>query len=152
MGVGLVINLRGGLDQTVLDMEPVESDVKNVAYLALAGSLNAQGSPTFKVDNGTKTAAATSGAATLNKASGQITSEALTTAAAADYTLTLTDSAIVATSLVFASVQFGTSTTGEPAITSITPAAGSVVIKVRNIHASAAFNGTIIVSFLVASI
>jgi hypothetical protein len=100
------------------------------------------------VDSGTKTATATSGAATLNKNAGAITSESLSTAAAADYTLTLTNSDIAAADQVVASVQLGSSTTGEPAITSVTPAAGSVVIKVRNIAASAAFNGTIIVSFV----
>lgn len=102
----------------------------------------------LQMDTGTKTAAATAGAATLNKASGIITSEALTTAAAATYTLTITDSSIAAADQVFASVQFGTSTTGLPAITTITPAAGSLVIVVRNAHASAALNGTIKVSFI----
>lgn len=101
------------------------------------------------LDSGTKTAAATSGAATLNKSAGVITSEALSTAAAAQYTLTLTDSQIAAADQVFASVQLGTDTTGTPAIVRVTPAAGSVVIIVQNIHASAALNGTIKVSFLV---
>lgn len=93
------------------------------------------------------TATATSGAATLNALAGKITSEALTTTAGSDYTLTLTNSDIAAADLVFASVDLGTATTGEPAITSVTPAAGSVVIKVRNIAASAVFNGTIVISF-----
>jgi hypothetical protein len=101
------------------------------------------------IDSGTKTAAATSGAATLNKSAGVITSEALTTAAAASYTLTLTDSQVAAGDQVFASVQYGTSTTGTPVITKITPGAGSVVIVVQNIHASAALNGTIKISFFV---
>lgn len=101
----------------------------------------------IQLDTGTKTAAATAGAATLNKAAGVITSEALTTAAGATYTLTLTDSAIAAADQVFASVAMGTSTTGLPAITTVTPAAGSVVIVVRNAHASAALNGTIKIAF-----
>lgn len=103
---------------------------------------------TLQVDTGTKTAAATAGAATLNKTSGLITSESITTAAGSDYTLTLTNSDITANSIVFASVQPGTSTTGEPAITSVDPSASSLVIKVRNIHATAAFNGTIIIAFV----
>lgn len=98
--------------------------------------------------NATATAAA--GAVTLNAAaSGVITSEALTTAAGADYTLTITDDAIAASDIVLASVQNGTNTTVEPAITRVTPAAGSVVVIVRNLHASVALNGTIKVSFLV---
>lgn len=100
------------------------------------------------VDSGTKTATATTGAATLNKNAGVVTSEALTTAAAATYTLTLTDSAIAAADQVLASVQLGTATTGTPTIATVTPAAGSVVIVVQNIHASAALNGTIKITFV----
>ena len=103
---------------------------------------------TLRVDTGTKTASATAGAATLNKSAGVITSEALTTAAGATYTLTLTDSAIAAADQVLASVQLGTATTGTPVVTTVTPAAGSVVIVVQNIHASAAVNGTIKISFV----
>lgn len=101
-----------------------------------------------KVDTGTKTAAATAGAATLNKNSGVITSEALTTAAGASYTLTLTNSVIAATDQVFASVQYGTATTGSPAVVTVTPGAGSVVIVVQNISAATALNGTIKIAFV----
>lgn len=95
------------------------------------------------------TATASSGAATLNKISGTITSEALTTAAGADYTLTLTNSTIAATSRVFATPDNGTNTTAGMAVGRVTPAAGSVVILVRNTHASVAWNGTIKVNFAV---
>jgi len=101
------------------------------------------------VDSGTKTATAAAGAATLNKSAGVITSEALTTVAGATYTLTITDSDVAAADQVMASVQYGTATTGTPAIATVATAAGSVVIVVQNIHASAALNGTIKVSFVV---
>ena len=101
------------------------------------------------VDTGTKTATATSGAATLNKMSGIITSESLTTAAGATYTLTLTNSNITASDIVMADVYFGSSTTGMPGITTITPGSGSVVVIVQNFHTSAALNGTIKISFVV---
>lgn len=124
-------------------------DTQTIDNMAIGQNTSAPGRFTpLAVDSGTKTATASSGAATLNKNAGAITSESLTTAAAADYVLTLTDSAIAATDQVLASVRLGSSTTGEPAITSVTPAAGSVVINVRNIAASAAFNGTIIISFV----
>ena len=97
------------------------------------------------LDNGTATA--TAGAATLAKSTGVITSESLTTAAGATYTLTVTDTQIAASDVVFASVKLGTATTGMPVVTTVTPAAGSLVIIVQNIHASAAFNGTIVISF-----
>lgn len=100
------------------------------------------------IDNGTKTATATSGAATLNKNAGTITSESLTTAAAATYTLTITNSTILATDQVMASVQLGTSTTGQPDVYTTTPAAGSLVIVIGNSASSAAFNGTLKVSFV----
>ncbi len=104
--------------------------------------------PTYlALDAGTKTATAVSGAATLNKSAGVITTEALSTAAAGTYTLTLTDSRIGAADQVYASVAYGTSTTGSPVITRITPASGSVVIIVQNIHASAALNGTLKIAF-----
>jgi hypothetical protein len=109
---------------------------------------NAVTSTTLQVDTGTKTAAATSGAATLNKNAGVITSEALTTAAGAQYTLTLTNSDIAAADQVMASVQLGSATTGTPTITTVTPGAGSVVIVVQNIHATAALNGTIKIAFV----
>jgi hypothetical protein len=102
-----------------------------------------------KVDTGTKTAAATAGAATLNKNAGVITSEALTTAAGATYTLTLTNSAIAAADQVLVTVGNGTNSAGQPNVTTVTPGAGSVVIVMQNIHASAALNGTIKFSFVV---
>jgi hypothetical protein len=131
-------------------------------YLALAGLLLLGSSAAFaqlnpslsthfgmRLDTGTKTATAVAGAATLSKFSGVVTSEALTTAAGATYTLTLTNTQIATADLVFASVALGTATTGNPVITTIKPASGSVVIVIQNIHASAALNGTLKVAFFV---
>ena len=95
------------------------------------------------------TATATTGAATLASRAGTVTSEALTTAAGADYVLTLTNSLITASSVVLASADNGTNTTEGLAINRVTPGAGSVVIHVRNTHATVALNGTIKVNFLV---
>jgi hypothetical protein len=125
-----------------------------VALFVLAGPAFAQTQPPlrpllFAIDSGTKTAAATAGTATLSKSAGVITSEALSTAAAASYTLTLTNTVIAAADQVFASVALGTATTGTPVITSVKEAAGSVVIIVKNIDASAALNGTIKIKFAV---
>lgn len=101
------------------------------------------------LDSGTKTATATAGAATLNKLSGKVTSEALTTAAGATYTLTVTNSTVVAGDLVFASLANGTNTTGSPGVVRATPGAGTITLTVRNGDASAALNGTVVVSFMV---
>lgn len=99
-----------------------------------------------RVNGGTATA--TAGAATLNNRFGVITSEALTTAQNLFYTLTVTNSAIAATDMVFASVANGTNTQGTPMIVRVTPAAGSLVIIVCNKHASAeALNGTLKIAY-----
>jgi hypothetical protein len=103
----------------------------------------------FSLDSGTKTVAAVAGAATLAKMAGVVTSEALTTAAGTTYTLTLTNSNVAAGDQVFASVSLGTATTGMPTITTTKAGAGSVVIVVQNVHASAALNGTIKIAFFV---
>lgn len=100
----------------------------------------------------TKTATASSGAATLNSHSGVITSESLTTAAAATYTLTLTNSAVAAADVVLASTANGTNTTVGTYVVSVTPAAGSVVIVLKNGHAATALNGTIVVAFAVIKV
>jgi hypothetical protein len=101
------------------------------------------------LDSGTKTVTAVAGAATLNKFAGVITTEALVTAAAATYTLTLTNSMIAAADQVFVSSAFGTNTTGSTQVQTVTPAAGSVEIVIRNAHVSAALNGTLKLSFIV---
>jgi hypothetical protein len=120
-----------------VDGRPIESDAVNAAEVAIGGATGSA-------------KAAASGAVTLNNATaGVITSETLSTAAAAIYTLTLTSNLILAGSVVFASVALGTSTTGDPIITQVAPAAGSVVIKVKNDHASAALNGTIKIGFAI---
>ncbi len=97
---------------------------------------------------GSGTATATAGAATLNNRFGRVTSEALTTAQNGVYTLTITNSAVAADDIVMASVANGTNTQGTPTVTRVQPAAGSLVILISNLHASAqALNGTIVVSF-----
>lgn len=93
------------------------------------------------------TATATAGAATLANKAGVVTSESLSTAAGAVYTLTITNTVVAASDLCFASVAYGTSSTGSPAVTRVTPASGSLVVLVQNVHASAALNGTILVSY-----
>lgn len=96
-----------------------------------------------------KTATAASGAATCNGYLCRITSESLTTAAAAEYTLTLTNDRIAAGSTVLVSAAKGTSTQGTLVSGGVTPAAGSAVIVVSNVHASEALNGTIVIDVVV---
>lgn len=103
--------------------------------------------PGLSADNDTVTAVA--GAAEKDAQLVVVTSESLTTAAAADYTLTLTNARIKAGSVVLASIQNGSNSAGTPVLRTVTPADGSVVIKVYNAHAANAFDGTIKVSVAV---
>lgn len=107
--------------------------------IGVGGTINADSS----------TATATAGAATLSKMAGVVTSEGLTTAAAAAYTLTLTNTVIAATDLVFVSVANGTNSAGIPVVGRVTPGSGSCTILIENQHGADAFNGTIKISFLV---
>lgn len=104
------------------------------------------------VDVATGTGTSTAAAATVNTQSGVVTTEALTTAAGATYTLTLTNSYIKAGSVVHVMVGKGTATTGTMTTAWVTPAAGSAVIILQNIHASAAVNGTIKIGFSVLNV
>ena len=105
----------------------------------------AQGQPFSSSYLGTATASAA--AATCNSRAGLITSEALTTAGLAAYTLTVTCDHAGVDSIIFASLQQGTNTQGTLGIATITPAAGSFVVIVRNLHASQALNGSIKIAF-----
>lgn len=127
----LLVATDGNLRMTVVRTAPTD--------VALASAVSA----------GTATAAA--GAATLDKKRGKITSEALTTAGLASYTLTLTNPQVKAADVVTASLANGTNTQGTPTIGRVTPAAGSVVIVVYNLHSTQALNGTLVVSFDVAT-
>jgi len=105
-----------------------------------------------EVDVLTGTATSTAGAASIGNQAGLITTEALTTAAGATYTMTLTNPLITASSLVFVTVAKGTSTTGEPVVQFVTPATGSAVILIRNVAAAAALNGTVKIGFYVVNL
>lgn len=95
---------------------------------------------------GCGTATGTSNAATLANKCGIITTESASTAAAATFTETITDTVVAATDICLASVT--TTGTGTPVITKVTPAAGSLVIIVGNVHASAAFNAVLLITFV----
>lgn len=94
---------------------------------------------------------ATAGAATGAAQRGYVTTEALTTAAGAAYTLTLTNPHILANSVILPSVANGTNTQGivVPGRAKVT-AAGTAEIVIQNLHASQALNGTLEISYLIA--
>lgn len=94
---------------------------------------------------------AAAGAATGVAQRGYVTTEALTTAAGAAYTLTLTNPHILLNSVILPSVANGTNTQGIVVMgRAKVTAAGTATIEVRNVHASEAFNGTLEISYLIA--
>lgn len=103
---------------------------------------------TFRLDTGTKTATAVAGVATLNKLSGSVTSEPLTTAASATYTLTINDARVAPGDVVLTSVDNGTNTGGGPHMGVVHAGAGTITAVVRN-SAVSALNGTVVVTFAV---
>jgi hypothetical protein len=138
-----------GINANFASPPPIGSTVPNTGAFTTASTSGLASDASLQVDTGTKTATATAGAATLNKNAGVITSEALTTAGLASYTLTLTDSAIAAADQVTWSVANGTNTQGTPVQGTATPGAGSVVIVVYNAHPTQALNGTLKIAFVV---
>lgn len=113
-----------------------------------ADAIPANGNP-LVVDTGGATGKAgtsSAGAVTLNKSAGLITTESVTTAAGSDYTLTITNNKVLASDLVFVNVTNGSNTGGSPTVGAVTPAAGSLVIKIHN-SGAAAFNGTLKIGY-----
>lgn len=99
----------------------------------------------FDADSGTVTLSSNAG--TVSKMAGVITTESLTTAAGSGQDLTITNTLCTTSSLLLVTRTGGTSTAGTPILKAV-PGNGSFVITVDNKHASAAFNGTFIISFL----
>lgn len=94
---------------------------------------------------------ATAGAATGASQRGYVTTESITTAAGAAYTLTLTNPHVLANSVLLFSVANGTNTQGRVvAGRSKVTAAGTGVFIVENTHASQALNGTLEISYVIA--
>jgi hypothetical protein len=98
-------------------------------------------------DNGFGTEVA--GAVTINHTAGNITTVSLNTAAGADHPIVLNNNQIGPKSVPLFSAGGGTNTTEPVTIHSVNAIAGSVSFKIRNAHASAAFNGTVVISFAI---
>lgn len=98
-------------------------------------------------DNGA--AVSTAAAATVNHTGGTITTESLTTAAGTDYTFTLTNANICPDSVPMFTIGSGTNTTMPFYVHSVAITPGQAVLKIRNGHASAAFNGTMKIWFAI---
>lgn len=94
------------------------------------------------------TATLSSAAATLNKAAGRITTEALTTAAEATETFTITNDQVTANSVVLVVISEYAGN-GTPVLAQVNPAAGSFVVTVVNSSAATALDAALKFDFVV---
>lgn len=101
---------------------------------------------TLDADSGTVTLSSNAG--TLSKMAGVITTESLTTAAGASQALTITNTLVASTDLILLSRGGGSNSAGSP-LMRVVPGTGSFVVTLDNVHASAAFNGTFKIAYLV---
>ena len=100
------------------------------------------------LDKGTVTAnSGNSYAVTSNHQAVIVTTDSLTTAAGSSRAITITNSQITGSSGIQATWIGGTNTGGTPIIKAV-PGAGTLTLTLYNNHASAAFNGTFVVSVL----
>lgn len=94
-------------------------------------------------------ATAASNAVTVNAQAFKVTTESLTTAAGAEYLLTMTNNQIATNSIILYSVGKGTDTQGTWACGQATIANGSAVLSLTNTHATEALNGTMVFSGII---
>lgn len=123
--------------------------------LLVDGDLTVLGNSTMSTATGNPSVGATTstsaaGAVTLNNRAGKITTETITTTGQSIYILTITNSAIAAADLCFASIANGSNTTGIPVVSRVTPAAGALAIVVANAATTATnpFGGSLVISFI----
>jgi len=98
---------------------------------------------------GVTTATAAAGAVTLNGLTGTVTTEALTTAQDATYTLTITNSFAELGDVVMCNLGNGTNSAGLPILTTAKVTASTITVGITNkIVSATALNGTLVVSFV----
>jgi len=84
---------------------------------------------------------------TLNKGSGQITTVALTTAAAAEEGFVVTNSTVAATDVIVLATTYAGAGTPMLGVTNV--AAGSFKINITNLHSANALNALMVINFAV---
>lgn len=104
------------------------------------GQLTLGAGSTFKLNTDAQTAS--SNAVTTTAQGGVVTTESLTTAAAATQAITINKAGVVASDQAFANVAGGTNTRAV-IVQSVVCATGTITVTLRNIEASNALNGTV---------
>jgi len=112
------------------------------------GATTMQAGSKISLDKGT--GAEVANAVTINAQSGQVTTSSLTVTPGSTYVITLTNSVIVTTSLIFLAIQNdGSNTMTDFDIQYATPTAGSVVLTITNNSVATNISGTIIFNFVI---
>lgn len=84
---------------------------------------------------------------TLSKVTGQITTVALTTAAAAEERFTVTNTAVAATDVIALSTTYNGA--GTPMLSVVNVTAGAFDVVITNVHAANALNALMVINFVV---
>jgi hypothetical protein len=136
--VDLTLNPAAAIGIVIKDYPAATTSVE-VQILSRYAFPPSAGAPGYMVGQGGAVTQATSKSTgvTLNKSTGQITLNAAALAAGTTVSFTLTDSVIDATDVVVCCVVSGEATDGSYQVWASEPAAGSVVINVRNVTAGA---------------
>ena len=147
----LAVSTVGGLRQTFAAvMDAIDAITDGAASFTGVKTFNSGiafgAGATFDADSAAATDAGSG--VTIDKMAGKVTSQSLATAAGAAATITVTNAQVAAGDLVLLSRIGGSNSAGTPVFKAV-PAAGSFVITIDNKHASAAFDGTFILGFLV---
>jgi hypothetical protein len=128
-----------------------------VGHINTSGLFSALGLKSTSATDGVGYAAGAGGAVTqitssstgvtLNKVTGQITTVALTTAAAAEEVFTVTNSTVAATDVVVLTTTYAGA--GTPLVYCKKVAAGSFDVAITNLHASSALDALMVLNFAV---
>lgn len=147
LNTSLTANPSTAADGTVSEFASLPNVVMMVVSSITTGAATLIAPAQPLINAGTSTSAA--GAVTLNAKAGIITTESVTTISQAVYTLTITNSQITIGDLVLGTIQNGTNTTGIPVLSSVTPGAGTLTVKIANASTTTSpFGGTLKFSFV----
>lgn len=133
-----VVTITGALTQT--GAVTSASSVKSTSASAGVGYGTGAGGAVTQATNA-------STGVTLNKVTGQITTVALTTAAAAEERFTVTNSAVAATDVIVLGTTYDGA--GTPMLSVQKIAAGAFDVVITNVHAANALNALMVINFAV---
>lgn len=135
-----IIDVLASLDGFLTDLSIDDGDVLVASPTNDLGFATGAGGAVTQITNA-------STGVTLSKPCGQITTVALTTAAAAEEVFVVTNTLVAATDVIVVSTTYAGG--GTPIVSVKGVAAGSFSIVITNVHASAALNAVLVVNFAV---